>query len=538
MATTVGARIKFDADSSDAVRAMSRLERAADGTRASLSRIGDVAGGAALGVAGLGTVEEALTRVVDGLTESVLAYAAADADVGAQVAGTAEQFRGLQESIGEAIIGGDNANRIFGATQAIVADLSRIVAENETAIRSLTINAFAGFLDATVAGVRFVNGLVDVFALAKLGAKALSLGVVELGIALGDGLLRTVEAVSRAIRDMTRDLSSALETAYQVAIGLGQRGLAGQLEGVISRLDSFGNGADNFARSTAQMRAGLLETRDALREGFQRDFDDTMASIDRRSQAVTDFAQSIGGIADSIREASTVFPVLRGQVETTGDAVEAEASRINASIADTMALAERVRQFGVDVSTGALESLKEGDAAKQAERRKLADAEIADQQRVAAATKEAFDARVAAAQDFTSAVTASFASVVSGQQSALDAIRQFLGQELIARGGRYALEAAALAFVPGLQGNAVGLAAAAAAMVAGGAALAGGGGGGAGAGGGAAASGLASPAPTSAPTQTISTTVQSNFGIVGDPRQAARLVADNVRTAQREGYLR
>ena len=221
MATTVGARIKFDADSRDAVRAMSRLERAAEGTRQSLGRIGDVAGGAALGVAGLGTVEEALTRVVDGLTESVRAYAAADSDVGEQVAGTAEQFRGLQESIGAAVIGGENANLIFGATQQIIGELSRIVADNETAIRSLTINAFAGFLDVTVAGVRFVNGLVDVFAVAKLAAKGLALGVTELGIALAGGLLIPVEAASLAIANMVSDLTDALRTAHQVAVGLG-----------------------------------------------------------------------------------------------------------------------------------------------------------------------------------------------------------------------------------------------------------------------------------------------------------------------------
>jgi len=135
-------------------------------------------------------------------------------------------------------------------------------------------------------------------------------------------------------------------------------------------------------------------------------------------------------------------------------------------------------------------------------------------------------------------MSSSFAAVVSGQQSALDAIKGFLGQELIARGTRYALEATALAFVPGLQGQAAGLGVAAAAMIAGGAALSGQAGGAGGGGGGAASSGLATATPE--PTQTITqtTTIQSNFGIVGDQRQAARLVADSVRTAQREGYLR
>ena len=538
MATTVGARIKFDADSRDAVRAMSRLERAAEGTRQSLGRIGDVAGGAALGVAGLGTVEEALTRVVDGLTESVRAYAAADSDVGEQVAGTAEQFRGLQESIGAAVIGGENANLIFGATQQIIGELSRIVADNETALRSLTINAFAGFLDVTVAGVRFVNGLVDVFAVAKLAAKGLALGVTELGIALANGLLIPVEAASLAIANMVSDLTDALRTAHQVAVGLGRDGIAGELEGVIVRLDSFGEGARRFSNSTAQMRSELIDTRDALREGFARDVEDTVAGMDRRSQAVEDFAASIGGIADAIRDASTVFPVFRSQVESTGESAAAEVEQITASMQDLITLADTLRTFGADVRTGTLDRLKAENAIEQQGQQKLLDAEIEAQQRAADKIKAAYNARVEAAQDFTSAMSSSFAAVVSGQQSALDAIKGFLGQELIARGTRYALEATALAFVPGLQGQAAGLGVAAAAMIAGGAALSGQAGGAGGGGGGAASSGLATATPE--PTQTITqtTTIQSNFGIVGDQRQAARLVADSVRTAQREGYLR
>jgi hypothetical protein len=538
MATTVGARIKFDADSRDAVRAMSRLERAAEGTRQSLGRIGDVAGGAALGVAGLGTVEEALTRVVDGLTESVRAYAAADSDVGEQVAGTAEQFRGLQESIGAAVIGGENANLIFGATQQIIGELSRIVADNETAIRSLTINAFAGFLDVTVAGVRFVNGLVDVFEVAKLATKGLALGVTELGIALANGLLIPVEAASLAIANMVSDLTDALRTAHQVAVGLGRDGMAGELEGVIVRLDSFGEGARRFSNSTAQMRSELIDTRDALREGFARDVEDTVARIDRRSQAVDDFASSIGGIADAIRDASTVFPVFRAQVESTGESTAAEVEQITASMQDLIALADTLRTFGADVRTSSLDRLKAENAIEQQGQQKLLDAEIEAQQRAADKIKAAYNARVEAAQDFTAAMSSSFAAVVSGQQSALDAIKGFLGQELIARGTRYALEATALAFVPGLQGQAAGLGVAAAAMIAGGAALSGQAGGAGGGGGGAASSGLATATPE--PTQTITqtTTIQSNFGIVGDQRQAARLVADSVRTAQREGYLR
>jgi len=286
------------------------------------------------------------------------------------------------------------------------------------------------------------------------------------------------------------------------------------------------------------MRSELIDTRDELREGFARDIEDTVAGMDRRSQAVDDFASSIGGIADAIRDASTVFPVFRAQVESTGESTAAEVEQITASMQDLIALADTLRTFGADVRTSSLDRLKAENAIEQQGQQKLLDAEIEAQQRAADKIKAAYNARVEAAQDFTAAMSSSFASVVSGQQSALDAIKGFLGQELIARGTRYALEATALAFVPGLQGQAAGLGVAAAAMIAGGAALSGQAGGAGGGGGGAASSGLATATPE--PTQTITqtTTIQSNFGIVGDQRQAARLVADSVRTAQREGYLR
>ena len=110
-----------------------------------------------------------------------------------------------------------------------------------------------------------------------------------------------------------------------------------------------------------------------------------------------------------------------------------------------------------------------------------------------------------------------------------------IGQELIAKGQARLLEAAALFFVPGQQGAAVGLTAAAGAMIAAGAALSKSGASG---GGGSAVGAGVAPAPAVAQSvQRTDVTVISNFGVVGDPREAARVVADSVRTATREGYL-
>lgn len=149
--------------------------------------------------------------------------------------------------------------------------------------------------------------------------------------------------------------------------------------------------------------------------------------------------------------------------------------------------------------------------------------------------KAAYDARVAAAQDYATAVGSVVQQVAGGQAKALDAIKALIGQELVAKGQARLLEAAALFFVPGQQGAAVGLTAAASAMIAAGAALSKSGA--AGSGGSAVGAGVA-PAPAVAqPVQRTDVTVISNFGVVGDPREAARVVADSVRTATREGYL-
>jgi hypothetical protein len=139
-------------------------------------------------------------------------------------------------------------------------------------------------------------------------------------------------------------------------------------------------------------------------------------------------------------------------------------------------------------------------------------------------------------QNYASETGNILAQVTSGQAKALDAIKAFIGQELIAKGQARLLEAAALFFVPGQQAAAVGMTAAAGAMIAAGAALSRTGGG-SGGGGSVVGAGVA-PAPVVAQTrQQTDVTVISNFGVVGDPREAARVVADSVRTATREGYL-
>jgi colicin import membrane protein len=147
--------------------------------------------------------------------------------------------------------------------------------------------------------------------------------------------------------------------------------------------------------------------------------------------------------------------------------------------------------------------------------------------------KDALAARQAIARDAAASSADLLQGLMSGQEKASKTIKKFLGSELQARGRAFLIEGAATIAVPGLQGKGAALLAGGAAMMAGGALLAGSGGGG---GGTAVASGAA-PIPSSQSAgPSTAVTNQVSFGIVGDPRAAAALVADSTRNALREGY--
>ena len=120
--------------------------------------------------------------------------------------------------------------------------------------------------------------------------------------------------------------------------------------------------------------------------------------------------------------------------------------------------------------------------------------------------------------------------MAAGEEKALDVIKRFLGQELMAKGQALVIEGGAtLAFSPvGAIKLAAGLG-----MVAAGARMARTGGGGSGT---AVESGAAPIPAATTPAPSTTMTQQVSFGIVGDPRAAAALVADSTRTAMREGF--
>jgi hypothetical protein len=437
----------------------------------------------------------------------------------------------------------EQARRELAAMEAQLENAETAARGYEDAMRSLAgdpIQQAQGALDAlTGATANYEHGLhIQIGTIEDMVRITGELGTVS--IRERDRILSSLGSQSDAFSDFQRNARQALdplvtrlaetgdgietlrgETIRFTQSVTGADGLTRNVEFAVPALDLLNETMINGQPAAEQLATNL----DLLNRGYQEQAYQAEAAADGTASAEDAFIDAGAAVDEEYNPAiRRALELLRALEPARAKAVALMQAEKDAAIASALAFAERN------------DALKAGDALKQAESEKLLDAEIEAHQRAAAATKEAFDQRVAAAQDFTSAMSASFASVVSGQQSAMEAIRQFLGQELIARGTRYALEATALAFVPGLQGQAAGLGAAAAAMIAGGAALSGSGAGGAG--GGAASSGLASATPE--PTQTItqSTTIQSNFGIVGDQRQAARLVADSVRTAQREGYLR
>lgn len=535
MATRVGARVEIDADGRGARREFGRMERAARDLGREFRDVGREAIATGLGVAGLGTIEETLARAADFAREAMEAFTAANREAGAMAAGTASKFEDLKVAVGAAALGGENAERVFGALQAVTGNLQAAVAANESQFREFTVNALAVALDAVAMGIRFVGGLAQTFEVAKLAIKAAALGATELGIALSQGVIVVAREAMEMTAALTEQLASFTRGAAQAAGRVGMRGLAEQLNGIADGMDAGAAGVAEMAAETETMRLELIATRDALRTGFARDVEDTTARMDQLQQMIDGAAGSFSDVADQLRDGSTEWQVYTEAVGAAGDEIEETTGRIStmrheARVAfnDLRDLANSIGAFassGFDVANTAAE--KANIAAERADERQQAGADK---------YKEALTARIEAAQNYASEAGNILAQVTSGQAKALDAIKAFIGQELIAKGQARLLEAAALFFVPGQQAAAVGMTAAAGAMIAAGAALSRTGGG-SGGGGSVVGAGVA-PAPVVAQTrQQTDVTVISNFGVVGDPREAARVVADSVRTATREGYL-
>ena len=519
--------VKVGGDSREAVRELREVGRAAADVGVSLKSMAGQAALTGLAVVGLDNVVAVLQRTVEEARIATEAYLQVNASAAREARGAAVALNSLRVAAADAALGGGNAELIFSNLSVAMQRVTEIINENDAALREFTREGVAFALDALGLLIESVGQARIVFVELRAAVQA----SIE-GLLLLDSTIRTfatggLTEIYRRFNDLEGPLDRFLRRSGEISgeLDIG-RGVAGAFADETGRVAQV---AANFARAIREGRSAVGEQILTVNE-----------LIDRYAV--------LRGLFGGGQDAPP--PGLSGGSGGSGDD---DAKRERQQEIEREAESLRITIEGLQAKGAAKLAAEEAEEMRLAEKRELRkqrDQELADnlirieehlaQKRAEIAQREADEAaallqeRQDMAREYASSIGGLIAELAGGQRKALDVIKQFIGQELIAKGQSFLLEAAAMAFIPGKQPLAAGLIAASVAMIAAGAKLSKSGGGARST---SAASAGTAPLPQAAQaTDQRSVTTQVNFGVVGDPRAAAQMVADMNRRAIREGY--
>lgn len=552
----VGTTVKIDGDGDGAVSEFRRVANAANSLGDSMKSFGRDAAAMGAGILGAQAVTAGFQAAVQGVTSAVQAYAAANQGAGDTLAGLSAQMTGMMETIGGAIFESEAFQEALGQVSramAFVESNAESIANVVGVVLRVAINSVIVAIDAwntAVAGVRTaivlgeaaIDGMATATVNLGLQFSSAVTAVYDFGLALSQGVLGVVDDVVLGLRSMVESLAQVGSL-----VGLDLSGMTEALDGWRTGIAGTVEGLDDLraaaARVAEERRALANENNDALlarnaarveqlveiEAEYSAQLDATAASqayltegLEREGRALRtvsgDAEEATNSLAFLGQQAQVVMGFLTGLGEAFGKEMET---------VDELTTNRGLKAAAsIQAAKTELELFDALMAEKEADRKANEDAANAERQ----------EARQTAAQEIASGVAAEFGAVVSGQKTALEAIKDFTGQMLIAKGSAYLLEAGALFFVPGMQGAAVGLAAASAAMIAAGSLLSAAGGGGGSSGG----AGVA-PVGAAAPQQVMNTNTTVNVGfsgIIGDMASTARSLGQVYRAAVDMGEIR
>lgn len=528
--TTERAGVEVGGDSKEAVRELEQLKDKAVQVSGSLRGMGQSLAGMAtqaamtgLAVVGLDSVMAVAQRTIDTVGESIRIYAEHSAEAGARMQDVSDATQAFKVSLGGVIMESEGVQRSMFAVGELLRQLATMFSPagaNAAAFGSM-IGASAKF--AAESMVAFANTVITALrAVARTGQEILGGGVDE----DAQRMMDAAAGADRQIRDFlegeydTRGFREALRDAVDV--------------GVMS--------AEEAERVILDIESGSTVRNQRARD-FLRSTESEFAAVNQR------LGQSMGALHDQFTSEEVALDELQSTLDAFSvDSFSAEFQSISAMrmpSPPSVAAAIRADNTAIEEALDERNAIKEADQLRQEDLARKAEAmeersaqKLIDLARVRAETEAALEAEALAAKAKREAIaresaglTASLVGeLAAGEEKALDVIKRFLGQELMAKGQALAIEGGAtLAFSPvGALKLAAGLG-----MVAAGARMARTGGGGSGT---AVESGAAPIPAATTPAPSTTMTQQVSFGIVGDPRAAAALVADSTRTAMREGF--
>jgi len=333
--TTVGAKVRITGTSGGAVSALNATTVAAGRLNTGLGRLAGVALTAGAGVLGFGAATESARRLVQLARESVIKYSESNTEVAERLAGTREKLDELQESVGRAIIGGDNLEEMTGALNIALSGLVTVVSENENALQAMALGGMRmvinagfdlsqGFLRLLSMGALFKGSLLvigDALAIAGAGAAQLAFQVdsfltaalaravesagnaADTFLAFGGehlpGIGTALEAVSASAATFTGQLDDSADAARRNAeemanVGrVAREGLAANLDEAVNASIRYGAIADDLQVQQDQLNAALDNGTVAASS-----FRGAVAGVGEEAQASTEW---IGALADRVR---------------------------------------------------------------------------------------------------------------------------------------------------------------------------------------------------------------------------------------------
>ena len=565
-----GTTITIDADPSGAVDGFARVDKAAQRTSESLDRVGRSAQRAG------GDGGRRIDRTAGSLRTLAQRADAAD-DSLSRGASRVGQLGAALSLLGPQAEGTSQAITRLGTRVGDLADASAL---SSLALGTAGAGAGGGAASGLAASMGVAAGAAGVLFAAIGGGIATLAHVTSATSDFADQIDR-MGRTARQTRGMIGELFAQIDTAVAVGIARGGGGATDPVEQALR--DIGGNTEALIREALTDPNRGTFGALRLVNELLEQAVDD-LEGLSRipgalgREQAEWTRAQ-IRDLA-SLRGQFEAYEAARMESqESVGDPASApsvQVARLEAKALDDASKAQQnllaLRELGavslqafLDANAEANEALAEREAElaeiqleklkDAAERRQMLAQESADAQlrieealeaereelraRAAEAEEERLSRVQSAVSDVASTTVSAFQALIQGGDEALAAFLQSTGTELMVRGSRYLLEAAAMAFIPGLQGNAGGAAATGGAMLAAGAALGGIGLiGGSGGGGDAVSSGRAAPVAANTTNNTTNITTVNNIGgVVTDPRATAREIARYSQIARREGYM-
>jgi hypothetical protein len=421
--TTVGAKVRITGTSGGAVSALNATTGAAGRLNTGLGRLAGVALTAGAGVLGFGAATESARRLVQLARESVVKYSDSNIEAAERLAGTREKLDELQESVGRAIIGGDNLEEMTGALNIAFQSLSHVVDGNSTGFQNLALNGF-----------RFaVNGALS---LAKGATQALAaMALLRDGtLVAGDGLAYGALQASAFSYELDTHLKNAIANAVEgFGVMVVEMHPLGRLLGGIG-VDI--SGVEESTSAAAEAIRGMAGDSDDMAETLRGAADEALAGMNQRIEDLGDNQLQYGVILEglnftqlkfneSLDDGTAAASSFRRSVAGVGEEAQASTEWVGA-------LADRVRGL-----LGEMDRLRRKREDQKTHAQDMIKAEIDLQAHLDAIKTEAFDAdqrRRDAEQVATSAAIdgtlAGFGRLASGNDKLTKALNIAAGARL------------------------------------------------------------------------------------------------------------